>query len=237
MKKKVIYGVVITLLLSVVLFMYNEFNGNPLSQYLAKRELETYIAQEYPDHTLRLESRGYNFKFSDYMFDAFDIGSAENQVYRFAVRGLIFPEVRYDELRATKLDHELMERISEQAADELFQLLTQSADNIRQVNVTVEILKGRFHDTLQWDKALEFDQPLDLFIVLDSANASKQDTLESARLIQRLLNEAGYTYDRVNINGNIFDHQEIKREEYGYVKYAVAFGPETDLTVKDIQEY
>lgn len=237
MKKKTIYTILIILLLGIVLYSYNEFNGNPISSYLAEKKLEFYLTEHYPEYSLRLENKGYNFKFSEYVFEAIQIGS-ENHVYEFTVRGHIFPEIRYDELRISLRDNELMERVSQQAEEEIFELLASSLDNLVEVSVTVEILKGQYDQQLQWSKEIVFDRPIRLFIILNSENNSREETLAEAQMIQNILNEHGYTYERVMINGNHLGKQtEQKDEKQGYVRYSVSFEPNKNLTLRDIKTY
>lgn len=71
-----------------------------------------------------------------------------------------------------------------------------------------------------------------LYMMLDSTNQSAEKLYRDAVLIQRLLNEAGYTYEHVTINGNAFDHEDDDNE--GYVVYYLGFAANTELKQKDV---
>lgn len=64
---------------------------------------------------------------------------------------------------------------------------------------------------------------MEIHILLDAANADRKDVYKTAQKIQRLLNEERYDYESVTINANIFEGEDIKDDETGYVKYSTFF--------------
>lgn len=249
-----ILSVALLFLVTFVLFVYNEFNGNPISKYRAEKALQIYLAETYPDKVVRINDKGfYDFKFKEYLFkvtevgaettEAEEVGEEEEKIpnildHQFAVSGFIIPKVKLDGIRMAQLDHSLMERLGTEASEEIFQLLDQTVRNIHVVEVTMEVLKGQIENEVSWDKALPLDRPISIFIVLNSSNQETEDVYEAAVLIQQTLNEANYNYDWVNINANVINDTAQKDGlENGYVKYGLGFDKGEQIKMKKIKEF
>lgn len=232
MKKKV-YTVLLVLLVGLVLFLYNAFNGNPVSQLVSKTALENYLAATYPEKELRVDDGFYDFKFGGtYEFDVTEIGSDSNK-YEFSVSGFFKPEVIWDGIRNDRLDEKLMDRLSKEAAREITSLLKSEVKNVKSVEVYLEVLKGQLDPDVPWDKTLKLEEgPLEIDVVLDSAQDRKKDFLQHTKKIQSLLNQEGYNYQSADISGNDFSQDR----ELGDVKFFTSFGPKAKLTLKDIDQ-
>src|SRR5690606_24922143 len=95
-KRKIGYIVVLVVLIGFVLFIYNEFNGSPVSKYISTRTLEKYLEETYPDTELRIDRVYHDFKFGGYGFNVIEIGSVKPdgegpKKYEFSVRGFWKP--------------------------------------------------------------------------------------------------------------------------------------------------
>lgn len=235
-KKKLIYSFFIVVLTGGILLLYNAFNGNPISKFLAKKELKTYLAETYPDEEFYIEDGFYNFKFGSYDFNVVLIGE-EDAEYEVTLTGFIKPEIWYDDIYDSRLDEPLIEKLSREASEEVLELLEKEVDHIVALDVEIEVSQGTYPKDTSWNKSLTLEKPLNFFIVLDSTTKTKEDTLQSAIAIQTLLNEARYDYERVTINGNILDEEGKEIADTGYVKYALSFGPNTKLKIKDISDH
>ncbi|MCY8143818.1 hypothetical protein [Bacillus haynesii] len=237
MKKKILYSVLIVLLVSFVLAAYNTFNGNPVSKRLSQTKLEHYLNDRYPEKDLRIDSAIYNFKFAEYVFEVTDTGDQKRKdPYLFSLRGFIQPEVHTDGIYEENLNEPLMERLGEEAGKEIKTFLSKSINDLKDVHVYVEVLKGKLKNDAKWEKSLRLDKPMEIHILLDAANADRKDVYKTAQKIQRLLNEEGYDYEGVTINANIFDGEDIKDEEIGYLKYSTSFEKNTEIKLKDVEE-
>jgi len=237
MKKKILYSVLIVLLVSFVLAAYNAFNGNPVSKKLSQTALEHYLNDRYPEKDLRIDSAIYNFKFAEYVFEVTDTGDQKRKdPYLFSLRGFIQPEVHTDGIYEENLNEPLMERLGEEAGKEIKTFLSKSINDLKDVHVYVEVLKGKLKNDAKWEKSLRLDKPMEVHILLDAANADRKDVYKTAQKIQRLLNEEGYDYEGVTINANIFDGEDIKDEEIGYLKYSTSFEKNTEIKLKDVEE-
>ncbi|MCY7790459.1 hypothetical protein [Bacillus haynesii] len=237
MKKKILYSVLIVLLVSFVLAAYNAFNGNPVSKKLSQTALEHYLTDRYPEKDLRIDSGVYNFKFTEYVFEVTDTGDPKRKdPYLFSLRGFVQPEVYTDGIYEENLNEPLMERLGEEAGKEIKALLSKSIDQLKDVDVHVEVLKGKLKNDAKWEKSLRLDKPMQIHILLDAENAGRKEVYNTAQKIQRLLNEEGYDYESVTINANIFDGEDIKDEEIGYLKYSTSFEKNTEIKLKDVEE-
>lgn len=240
--KKMIYTALIVILVGFVLFLYNEFNGNPISKFVSKQVLEKYLTEQYPDREFRLREGVYNFKFKEYSYKVIEVGRPDEKgqgphEYELTVRGFLSPRVSIDEIRYELLDQRLMERLSAEAEEELTLLLGQHVQNIVKIEVGLEVLQGQLQDDVEWNKDIELDEPMNLYIVLNAASATKENILQDANQIQHTLNSAGYDYSYVMINGNIFDVAGYEKVEDSYVKFAVSFAKDSVLKQKDVSEY
>ena len=225
-----------------VLYIYNAFNGNPVSKFYSSKVLEQYLEENYSDRDFRIEEGFYNFKFSTYDFNVIEIGNAspnenEPRHYGFTVRGFLKPYVNLDAIYIENLDEPLMGKLSREAESEITNLLKQSVPTVKGIGVSIEVLKGKYDSNTIWNKDLELERPMSLHIVLDSTNSTKEDVFKEAEVIQKVLNENNYTYESVTINGNIIDkpNAEYRKDDTGYVKYSVSFEKDTDINIKDIE--
>lgn len=67
---KITAAIVAFLLIGGILFISNAFVGNPISAWLAKKEVERYVQQNYHFLDLELDKPKYNFKDSTYVIKA-----------------------------------------------------------------------------------------------------------------------------------------------------------------------
>ena len=240
-KRKILFSVLALLLIGFVLFIYNEFNGNPVSKYFATKELESYLKETYPKKEFRLDPGSYNFKDKEYSFNVIEIGSTTPggtgpREYFFSVRGFINPTVQMDGIYTENLDQVLMEKIGKEAGEEIKTLLSQDVKTIISVEVYVEFLKGTFPADSHWNKSMKLEKPIWMHIYLDATNATREQVFEDVQKIQATLNKHGYEYASVNINANVIGDPKGK-EDIGYVKFATSFKKNDVLKLKDMREF
>src|SRR5690554_5087229 len=103
MKKtgKILARITAFIFIGAILFFTNAFVGNPISKYIAKKEIEEYMDKEYQDLNLELVEVGYNFKNANYygllqsktsedthFYVRTGHGEAPHDDYSFMVKGL-----------------------------------------------------------------------------------------------------------------------------------------------------
>ncbi|MEY9095141.1 hypothetical protein [Paenibacillus sp. RC84] len=240
-KRKGMYIALLVLLGLLVGSLYNSLNGNPLSKWLAGRELQQFLAEHYPEKRLRIEKGFYNFKFKNYEYRVKEIGAeadkGELPEYEFSVGGWI-PQVKVDGIRSANLDMVLMERLSGEAEAELQAAFARRVPAVREVTVQLEVVKGQLAENAAWTPSLKLDEPLYIHVVTDAAGASKQQIAEAAGEIAAVLDAGGYDYGHVTINANVMDDKAGKdgKDGYGYVKYVARFDKGGKVSAKDVEE-
>lgn len=236
---KIVFVALIVFLTVGILLLYNAFNGNPVSHYLAEKALNRYLQANYPDREFRIDRSFYNFKISGYDFDVTEIGSNRANPYEVHVQGFIKPKVKYDEIYYETLDEPLMEKISQEAEQEILQLLKQKIHTIKNVDISLEIQKGELPPEASWSKELQLKKPIDIFVQIDANNETLEGVYTKAKEMHALLNEQNYHYRNVTINAiRDFDGNPTGlKDGQGYVKYAINFKKNTHIKKKDVTEF
>ncbi|MFA9559526.1 hypothetical protein ACERII_19635 [Evansella sp. AB-rgal1] len=230
--KKWIYSILIVVLSTIVLVLYTGFNGNPISKFIAEKSLSNHLEETYPDREFRIKEGFHNFKISGYEFNVVEIGSGIE--FDFTMNGDFIPRLGLDGVRQSQLDRRLMERLSDEAEEEMTTLLADEINTLKRIDVNVEVLKGQLPNDVVWDKDLPFDNQLTIYILLDLSDLKKEEFFHIAQNVQEKLNKEGYDYERVIIDGNVFENEQ---DDYGYVKYALGFHKTEKLKEKDIKEF
>lgn len=240
-KKKLFFVVLLIVLVGFVLYLFNAFNGNPISKYISKVVLEDYLEEEYPDQEFRINEGSYNFKFSEYQYTVNEIGSTDTdgnvKEYEFNVRGFFNPTVSWDGVYYENLDQQLADRLSQQAEEEILPLLSSEIDTIHLVDIHIEVLKGKFADDIKWSKELALEKPIEVFVQLNSSDQSKEDFLSVAEKVKRILDEQGYEYEYVLFNGSGFDMEGFEEDNGGYLKYSLLVEKDGVVALGDVEEH
>lgn len=242
MKKiKWIIAIFLVLLIGFVLYLYNEFNGNPISQYISKKTLENYLEETYPEREFQVEDGVYNFKFSRYEYTVSEIGSKDDEgnvkQYEFTVNGFINPELGIDGVYNENLDYELSERLSKQAATEIYELLSAEINSIHRVEIYIEVLQGEFDKNAIWTKNFSLKRPMEIFIQLDSTKQSKENFVSESEQIKEILDGEGYEYDSIVFNGSGFDLEGLDEEKNEYLKYSLSVNKDGKVKIGKVEEH
>lgn len=236
--RKIVYKIIIVLVIGLILFLYNAFNGNPISKYIAKKNVQSYLSEHYPENEFNVTDGFYNFKFSEYNFDVIKIGDGKK--YEFSVRGFWNRDI-IDGIYYKNLDTSLMERLGEEASLEITDILISRgllAEDILDISVHAEVLQGNYDDDTKWHKDLPIEEPFYFHLTLNSTDSSKEDFFDAVKIVKDMLDEEEYDYNRVSVNGNILgDPRIIDKDDIGYVKYAIGFNKNSKLKINSVQEY
>lgn len=232
---------ILLIIISLFIFsVYNSFNGNPVSKYISQKTLEKYLKQTYSDKNFRIDKGSYNFKFNHYTFKTIEIGAVDEKSgtakeYNFSVRDGWNPRVSIDPIRESRIDRALSEKFNKEADLEMRKVLLPFVPSIKEVSTNIEVFKGEYTSDTVWNKSFKLDRPLNLHIILEVKNESKEDMLKIAEMIQSKLNEEKYEYSNCTINANIMNN-DTDKDMYGYVKYAVSFKMNTQINIKNIRD-
>lgn len=233
-KRKMIYIIIITLIISVVT-VYYLLNGNPYSKLKAKGTLETYLAETYPDETFYISKRCYDPEFSDYLFDVIKEDDPTQKEYRFEVPTILSEYELVDGIFNANLDESLGDKFEQEAIIEIKKLLKNSIPEIRELEVYIYVLQGKYDNNKTWDKNLQMDKPMDVHMIIDGTDLSKQEVLEVAKTIQNKFNVEGYDYKSVAVNVYVPFKNEWLDE--WIVKYMIEFNQSDKINEDDIEEH
>lgn len=235
MKKKIFIGIVLSVGIIVLFgigYILNGLFGNPISHKLAEKELDAYIRETYPEMVYTMDDGIYDFKFGTYEFN---VGDENNgRVYKMGVYVRGWKNQIRDEIRFESLDQKLMKKIGNQATAELDDILRPRISSLENVFASVEIVKGEFDESVKWDKDMPLSSPMNIYIELNSTHQSKEDFLKEVRLLQSLLNENGFTYDKVNVNGKLMEGEIVKQLGAGPLLFSVTFKKDDKIRLRHV---
>lgn len=239
-KTKMLLIVAMVLLISVVFYLYNGFNGNPISKYLSKKELQAYLEETYNDKEFAVRDGVYNFKVSGYEFTVAEIGStdADGNVmeYEFTVSGFLNPKVDRDGIYEANLDHQLASYLNEQIVKELSPLLKEKVETFYHMECYIEVLKGKYPDDVKWSKELELEKPIDFFIQLNSTNQSAEEFFKASQEIKKIIDKQGYDYNTIMFNGSGF-FLEGEESYSDYLKYSISVEKDEEFKKKELETH
>lgn len=242
-KKKILYSTLLVLLIGIVLFFYDAFNGNPLSNYLGKNVVEGFLVETYPDENFRVEDGQYDFTLGEYEYPVIKIGEdpyASKEVhsinYSVSVSRFLRQGVKYDSIRCARIDDNLSIKLREESSAEITNLIKDKVFNIIEVGVTMEVLRNQLPSDTSWSPDLELDTPIQIYIVTDVKGQDVEDVINNSKTIQKLLNENDYDYSEVTIRANGFGKDLNGEYNQVYEKYSLSFNRDKEITIKDVKE-
>ena len=239
-KKKWIYILLIFVLTIFVLFFYTAFNGNPVTKQLSKLTLNTYLKKTYPGDEFTINKPFYNIKDSGYDYKVKRIGDPIQTEHNFFITGILITNVHYDGIYYENQDTILINKFEKEAREELTNLLQKIVPEMLEINVQIEILKGKYDLETVWNKKLELEKPLYIYIAIDSRKLSNKDILLVTSEIQKTLNKNQYIYRNVTIDGKVIDvevENEIEDLNYWHVKHSISFEIDTILDLKQVKQF
>ena len=76
---KIVAGILLVAVISVIVYFYLGFFGNPVSKILCRNSAEKYVSENYPD--CHIENVGYNFKDGRYFANIQKEGSVDTNFF------------------------------------------------------------------------------------------------------------------------------------------------------------
>ena len=138
------------LLAGGILWVYTSFNGDPLSAWLARRTMEKYLTETYPDKTFTVQEVHYNFKFNSY-----EAQVVEGTNHFFQLTGSP-RKVKYDQYKYTfAMDEVLTNRFSAQLKDELKALLKPGFPQLSEISSDFYVAKDEYPADAKFTRGME----------------------------------------------------------------------------------
>ncbi|MED1740265.1 hypothetical protein P4U97_12270 [Bacillus swezeyi] len=223
MKKKAIYASLLFLILVIGFYIYNAFNGNPISRSLAEKKLEAYLQETHHGENLNIKESFYNFKYAEYVIHVTDQREDE---YIFSVKGGFRPAVTNDGINEAR-EEKTRARISKEASEEMKSQLEKSLKNVMDVEVSLSGSRS-FKESAEWKK-LKQTEMIDVTVTLNTGRDSQKQVYKQAKAVKKALKD--YHYENIEINGMGLDGEDRP----GYVKYSVCIEKGSEIALEDVQ--
>ena len=152
--RKVLALVAALLLMALMALLANAFVGNPLSAWMARRDIVAYVEETYPQQAWQVEKARYNFKFGEYLATVQSPVSADT---RFAVywQG---GRVKYDDYGTYVTDRWHTRQRLEDTYSEEVRTLLQDLPGLEENTAMVQ-LGGKGSDAEELARTLPLDVP------------------------------------------------------------------------------
>src|SRR5690606_6737607 len=231
-KKKFLYIILLIILVVIILFLYQIFNGNPVSKNSLKAGLEDFLEEEFPDSEYLINNDGfYDYVFGIYIFDVTEFRGNDEIEYEFEVSGVVNPTDIY--YFAVNTDNELGEKFRNEIKNQFYEEIgTEMTEMIKNIDLYIEVVEGKYPPDTKWSHDIELIEPFDIYFSLDVTNVSKEQTLEVVQVIQKTLNNGKYPYKDAKIEGYVFP----KGMQDSSI-YSVNFDKDTDISLRVINEH
>lgn len=208
MKKtiKIIAAIVAIVLIGGILYVTNEFVGNPISKALAKRKMEEYIAENYDHLDLEIVETGYNFKFSNYYGLVQSKTSEDTRFYVDYRKGKIVSDdysfmVEEKENTIQRLEKEYSKHIQKVISNELgYQ------ENKSKVFYMTD--ENELKDYFELDMPFDPDLPVEarVFISVDLTEPSIKEVAKIIEDAYAAFNNNEYYFSEYGFENNNKDH-------------------------------
>ncbi|HLS35523.1 MAG TPA: hypothetical protein VK061_04755 [Bacillota bacterium] len=232
-KRKWLYLIIIVALATPVLLLYFAFEGNPIGKFNAKRTLDKHLEETYPDQNFVIHGpASYNFKDGGYHLTAEEIDkeTSDRKEYEFSIVGIFGTKVHYDGIYFENLDQPLMNKFEREANKEILEKLQLGIPDVREVQVTIEVLEGTYDWNTKWHKDLELEEPLSIWVAIDGENKTEDDIVEIGKIMQKILNDHDYDYKSATINSR------INHEGSVMLNYSAGFAKDEEITKKNVDK-
>lgn len=202
---KIILASLAIFLVFIIGFIYNSFNGNPVSKYIATKQIENYLTMNYREEDFKIERVYYNFKLGNYVGKVY---SPRNGDIQFTVsprrNGYIYDE--YIDKYAK--DQELSRLFSEQIGQMVFPIAKDKVVETSEVTAEIYIKKGKYPSDAIYSKDMEENFSLNIYFKGDKV--SVEEFVEKSMNVRDTILADGFKVDRFR-----FDYRwEIKHEGY-----------------------
>lgn len=191
-KKKIIFSVILVVLVFGILFIYNAFNGNPVSKAIERKKFQTYIEKTYPGTDFKIDKMYFDFKFANYGAKVV----SDEKGYEFNIVRLYDGRI-YDEYKDMPMliDYEITKKFRDKIAYDIMNGLKDKLnlsdeearyqENKSSLDVFIDVEQGKYRD-----KSIEYSNDLDdkfaigLSIPMQDEKDYKEKLCENMQIIR-----------------------------------------------------
>jgi len=227
MKKKIFYGIIAAILITIVLVTYMSVAGNPYEMNKARESLKAYLEETYPDMDYKIKwAAKYVTIDESYRFEVIvkDSTLDVETTYPFDVYRYEPNEVFNDTIHKSRVDQATSQKLNKQAEQYILTLLQKKVPELHQVDTDVEVYNN---DVTEWTPKLKTPKPILIMLEVEKGNLTKEQMLQQAKTIQQQLNQESIDYYLAEVG-----YHEVVNGEENYLY--VSFTPQQKLTLKDV---
>lgn len=227
MKKKIIYSMIAILLISIVVFAYLQMSGNTMHKLKAKKSLETFLQENYPEMDYDIK-RSFEYGWTDGTYK-FKVATADplaaETTYSFYVSAFEPYEVFSDSIHEANIDKDTSKKLNAEAEVYILNSLQRKVPQVDSVATDVSVYNPVSE---KWTPYLKTSKPILIMVGIEKGDLTKEEMLLQAEKIQKQLNSESIDYHLTEIG-----YRSVSNGEEIY-DYYVSFTPDQELTIKDI---
>lgn len=228
MKKKIIFSVIAIILIGVVVFAYLQMSGNTMHKLKAKKSLETFLQENYPELDYDIK-RSFEYGWTDgtYKFKVATTDPlAAETTYSFYVSAFEPYEVFSDSIHEANIDKATSKKLNAEAEVYILNLLQRKVPQVDSVATDVSVYNSV---SQKWTPQLKTPKPILIMLAIEKGDLTKEEMLLQGQQIQQQLNSESIDYHLTEIG-----YRSVSNGEETY-DYYVSFTPDQELTIKDIK--
>ncbi|MFZ5597569.1 MAG: hypothetical protein ACOY31_11225 [Bacillota bacterium] len=172
------------------LWVCSLFFGDPVSKFIAGKNVRSYLAENYPDNHFRIKSLDYDFKIGGYSAKVFsETDPGVEFVIRARNKGVMYDQYKQEYIR----DREMEIRFTEQIERMLFPAIKAKVPELTGINTEIYIKKGKYNINADYSK--DIDEQLKVFADINGSGTeklSREGFLEKALQIRNIITDSGF---------------------------------------------
>lgn len=184
MKKVLIF--ILIVLVSLVGFIYNAFNGNPVSKYLNKKDIQKYISTNYSDKDLEVIKVDYNINIRNYITTV----QLRKEGTEYLIEKLDDGSYLDGYYNAEVINPRFSGRMGEELSKIIYKDLKDKISELSSVAVKFEIKGGKY--PINMDYTREMDEKPEILINFQGSSITEEAFLDKVLLVKEEIIRKGY---------------------------------------------
>lgn len=222
---KKIMLLVLIVLISVIVILYNLFNGNFIGRAITKSRITKYIEKTYPNKDFEVYDVFFDFKFGRYSAKV----QSKEEGLDFCIEdwknGRVYDEYKESSyLEDLDLERRFSKTVSEELERELKDILSLDINNPKGDFLFVDIIvkQGKYRD-----RTIKYNKDMDDFMSIEISVKDKEKAILVAKRMKEILREKNYNGLKV-FSVNYFEND---------IPYFIALESEDLNSNKSVEEF